>query len=164
MNTLFIFTGDQPSQPWSSTNDGVMGGLSTGNAQLTEEGMYFSGLLSLENNGGFASIYTPVDLDLSDASTLRLKVLGDGRSYELRLEGTAVYREYWPVSFRGSFATVAGEWVEVVIPFKDLDQTWRGRELSGYEFSQGDVRRVSLMLTDKKPGEFSLKVAWIKAE
>jgi NADH dehydrogenase [ubiquinone] 1 alpha subcomplex assembly factor 1 len=163
MNTLFLFTGDQPSPAWGSTNDGVMGGLSKGSAELVEHGMVFSGVLSLENNGGFSSIYIRDDFDLSDASGICLKVLGDGRTYQLRLEGDAVYRERWPVSFRGTFETVVNEWIEVVIPFDYLEQTWRGRELSGYEFSKDDVRRLSLMLADKQRGEFSLKVAWIKA-
>ena len=164
MNTLFLFTGDQPSQAWPATNDGVMGGLSIGSAQLEEEGMHFSGQLSLENNGGFSSIYMRNDLDLSNASGMHLKVLGDGRSYQLRLESSALYRERWPVSFRGTFATVANEWIEVYIAFEDLEQTWRGRELSGYTFSKDAIRRFSLMLADKQAGEFSLKVAWIKAD
>ena len=43
---------------WRVVNDGVMGGLSSSTMSATEVGTgVFSGRLSLENNGGFASIH-----------------------------------------------------------------------------------------------------------
>ena len=91
MKVLFEFTGAEPSPEWSATNDTVMGGVSKGKAELTKVGMDFSGHLSLENNGGFASVHTGVDLDLSDYSGIRLKVLGDGRIYQLRFELSLIH-------------------------------------------------------------------------
>jgi monofunctional biosynthetic peptidoglycan transglycosylase len=164
MNTLYLFTGDEPSNPWRSNNDGVMGGISKGSAELVAEGMRFSGVLSLENNGGFASVYTRADSDLSEAYGIWLKVMGDGRTYQLRLEGDALYHERWPVSFSSEFTTIADEWMEVFIPFEVFKQTWRGRQLSGYALSQDDIRRIGIMLADGQPGSFNLKVAWLKAE
>ena len=168
MNTeikaLFKFTGVDPYPAWPAINDAVMGGVSKGEAQLTEDGMDFSGDLSLENKGGFASVYTRVDLDLSNYSGIRLKLLGDGRSYQLRFESDALHLQRWPVSFSGDFETVDGEWMEVFIAFSELSQTWRGRRLRGHSFSEDNIRRVALMLADGQAGEFSLKVAWIRAE
>ena len=164
IKALFKFTGVDPYPAWRAINDAVMGGVSKGEAQLTEDGMDFSGDLSLENKGGFASVYTRVDLDLSNYSGIRLKLLGDGRSYQLRFESDALHRQRWPVSFSGDFKTVDGEWMEVFIAFSELSQTWRGRRLRGHSFSEDDIRRVALMLADGQAGEFSLKVAWIRAE
>ena len=164
INALFKFTGADPYPAWLAINDTVMGGVSKGGAQLTEVGMDFSGDLSLENKGGFASIYKRVDLDLSNYSGIRLKVLGDGRSYQLRFESDALHRQRWPVSFSGDFETVDGEWMEVFIAFSELSQTWRGRQLAGHSFSKDDIRRIALMLADGQAGEFSLKVGWIRAE
>lgn len=163
MKVLFEFTGAEPSPEWSSTNDTVMGGVSKGKAELTKVGMDFSGHLSLENNGGFASVHTGVDLDLSDYSGIRLKVLGDGRIYQLRFESDALHRQRWPVNFCGDFETVDGEWTEVFISFSELSQTWRGRRLSGHSFSKDDIRRIAFMLADGQAGDFALKVAWIHA-
>jgi monofunctional biosynthetic peptidoglycan transglycosylase len=163
MKVLFEFTGADPSPEWSATNDTVMGGVSKGKAKLTMEGMDFSGYLSLENNGGFASVHMRVDLDLSDYSGIRLKVLGDGRIYQLRFESDALHRQRWPVNFCGDFETVDGEWTEVFISFSELSQTWRGRRLSGHSFSKDEIRRVAFMLADGQAGDFALKVAWIHA-
>ena len=163
MKVLFEFTGADPSPEWSATNDTVMGGVSKGKAELTKVGMDFSGHLSLENNGGFASVHTGVDLDLSDYSGIRLKVLGDGRIYQLRFESDALHRQRWPVSFCGDFETVDGEWIEVFISFSELSQTWRGLRLSGHSFSKDDIRRIAFMLADGQAGDFALKVAWIHA-
>ena len=42
---------------WGIVNDGVMGGISQSNIYLNEENnIIFAGNVSLENNGGFASI------------------------------------------------------------------------------------------------------------
>lgn len=164
MKKLFEFTGDHPDAQWRSNNDGVMGGLSRGGADIVAEGMLFEGDLSLENNGGFSSIYSNVNLDLSAFNGLRLQVLGDGRTYELRLESDALFSERWPVSFSSPFKTSKGEWTEFFVPFDELNQSWRGRQLSGHTFNAKDIRRIGVMLADKQSGAFSLKVASITAE
>ena len=163
MKTLFEFTGKKTDVEWRSSNDGVMGGLSIGNADIIEGGMLFNGDLSLKNNGGFSSIYSRTNFDLSDFSGIRLKVLGDGRTYQLRLESDAIFSQHRPVTFSREFKTTKDEWVEVFLPFSGLSQTWRGRQLSGYTFNPQDIRRIGVMLADKKPGEFSLKIAFIAA-
>src|SRR3954454_13929322 len=54
---LFEFARPDAAQAWQPINDGVMGGASDGRFQITEQGtMEFFGTLSLENNGGFASV------------------------------------------------------------------------------------------------------------
>ncbi|MEM0967509.1 MAG: CIA30 family protein [Verrucomicrobiota bacterium] len=163
MITLFSFTPETDDAVWTSNNDGVMGGISTGSARMVADGMEFSGELSLENSGGFASVYQPVSLDLSDFEGIRIRVLGDGRTYQLRLESDALYRDRWPVTFGAEFPTTAGEWTEAFIPFAELRQSWRGRSLEGYTFNPADLRRMAIMLADKKPGPFSLKVDRIEA-
>jgi NADH dehydrogenase [ubiquinone] 1 alpha subcomplex assembly factor 1 len=163
MKTLFEFTGKKTDVEWRPSNDGVMGGLSIGNADIIEGGMLFNGDLSLKNNGGFSSIYSRTNFDLSDFSGIRLKVLGDGRTYQLRLESDAIFSQHRPVTFSHEFKTTIDQWVEVFLPFSGLNQTWRGRQLSGYTFNPQDIRRIGVMLADKKPGEFSLKIAFIAA-
>ena len=55
--TLFDFSKPDAAQAWQPVNDGVMGGVSDGRFKITDQGtMEFLGTLSLENNGGFASV------------------------------------------------------------------------------------------------------------
>ncbi|MFT7235701.1 MAG: NADH dehydrogenase [ubiquinone] 1 alpha subcomplex assembly factor 1 [Methylophagaceae bacterium] len=163
MKTLFEFTGQNASLEWRSNNDDVMGGFSTGRAEIIEQGMLFQGKLSLKNNGGFSSIYSRGNYDLSDFSGIRLKVLGDGRTYQLRLESDAVLSPRRPVKFSSEFKTTEGQWIEIFLPFSGLNQTWRGRQLSGHSFNPRDIRKIGIMLADKKRGEFDLKIAFIAA-
>lgn len=54
---LFGFDSPDAAQQWQAVNDGVMGGISDGRFRITaDQTMEFSGTLSLENNGGFASV------------------------------------------------------------------------------------------------------------
>ena len=159
---LYDFKGG--AEAWRSVNDGVMGGLSESSAKLADEGMVFSGNLSLKNNGGFSSIRDQRDMDLSAYPGIRLKVRGDGRTYQLRLQTNARYRDRWAVSFSQDFKTVKGEWVEVFLPFSELRQSWRGRQLSGYTFDASKVQMIGLMLADRKEGLFQLEVEWIGTE
>ncbi len=163
MKPLFEFTGQAPSAPWASTNDGVMGGLSEGSSSLDEEGMVFSGNLSLENNGGFSWIHSKGRYRLSEHLGLRFRVRGDGRLYQLRLQTDARFRVFGKVAFSKGFSTVAGQWLDVFIPFKELEQSWRGRKLSGYEFDPSKIERIGFMLADKRSGPFRMTVAWLGA-
>ena len=54
---LFDFTGADAAKEWQTINDGVMGGVSEGKFKITDKKtLEFYGTLSLENNGGFASV------------------------------------------------------------------------------------------------------------
>ena len=54
---LFDFQASKNPPTWQIVNDDVMGGVSTSKFQvLTNGGAIFSGVVSLENNGGFASV------------------------------------------------------------------------------------------------------------
>ena len=84
---LFSFEEKNAAQQWQSVNDGVMGGRSEGSMKITDiKTMEFIGTLSLENNGGFASVRTrPSKLGLKKNDTLVARVRGDGREYAFTL-------------------------------------------------------------------------------
>jgi hypothetical protein len=68
---------------WTPVNDRVMGGVSTSQATATAEGMAFIGVVSLDNNGGFASIRAlPREYGLAGTSALILRIRGDGQTYK----------------------------------------------------------------------------------
>lgn len=160
--SLFNFGEPGADIAWMAVNDGVMGGRSQGGPAFRDGLLNFSGELSLENNGGFSSVRHDADLDLAGYTGLRLRVRGDGRAYQLRLQTDSRFR-YRPISFIAEFATEKGEWKEVVVPFDALQAGFRGRSLSGYTFDPAKIQGISVMLADKQPGSFSLDIKWIEA-
>lgn len=153
------FSDDSP--PWRSENDGVMGGVSTGAAALDDGELVFSGKLSLENNGGFASVKTPVeDGDWSAFEAIVLRVKGDGRTYQVRLATDARHRGS-RISYGAPFATVAGEWKEVALPLAEFRPSHHGRRLDGPPLDPERIRELRLLLGDKREGGFALRIDWI---
>ncbi len=148
---------------WKVVDDGVMGGLSKGNFVVSPEGIAtFSGRLSLENNGGFSSVRTgDLGRDLGAFQGLRLRVKGDGRTYQLRLNTDARWRGM-EVSFKAEFATQKGEWAEVRVPFQNFVGSFRGRTLRDEVFEPTKIRRLGVLLGDKNPGDFKLELDWIR--
>lgn len=157
---------DDTPQPvrWIAVNDGVMGGLSSGGPTVAGGRLVFTGVLSLANNGGFSSVRSSGrGFDLTDASHVVLRVLGDGRSYQLRLATDARYRGSY-VSYGAEFATTAGEWIEVRVPLASLRPSVRGNLLQGPPFDASNVREIGLLIGDKREGPFALSVDWIAVE
>ncbi|MCB1062725.1 MAG: CIA30 family protein [Verrucomicrobiae bacterium] len=148
---------------WRVVNDGVMGGLSEGNVDFTEAGtMKFQGKLSLENNGGFTTARSgDVDLNLSNDLGLLLMVKGDGRTYEARLDSDAKFRGN-AVSFAGQIPTTKGQWQQVKIPFSEFRGSFRGTDLPDAVLNPAAIKRVWILLGDKKQGSFDLEVDWIR--
>jgi monofunctional biosynthetic peptidoglycan transglycosylase len=160
---LIDFSSRGAAEKWRVVNDGVMGGLSTSRMESAPGGMaVFLGELSLENNGGFASVRTALDrADLSDYDGIILRVRGDGRSYQLRFRTD---KRFDGPTYRAVFATKPGQWIEVRLPFSDFQPTYRGRILRGMgPLDTGHLHQLALMVADKKDGPFRLEIAWIKA-
>lgn len=151
------------SMGWRVVDDGVMGGLSKGNLQVSEDGILtFQGTLSLENNGGFSSIRTnSFSKDLSAAKGIVARVKGDGRTYQVRFGSDARFRGM-EVSFMAEFQTEKDKWIEVKVPFEKLTGSFRGMKLKKEVFNPAKVNRFGLLLGDKKTGPFKLQVDWVR--
>lgn len=148
---------------WQVVNDGVMGGLSEGKLTPNSAGtMTFSGMLSLENNGGFSTFRSgDLKLDLSSHQGLQLRVKGDGRTYQVRLATDAVFRGM-EVSFAAEFSTQKGEWVEVKVPFADFKGSFRGLDLPKERLDTSKIRRVSILIGDKKQAPFEVELDYMR--
>ncbi len=144
---------------WRITDDGVMGGLSKGYFEISPHGILeFGGKLSLDNNGGFSSVRSSdVNLDLSEQAGIALRVKGDGRTYQFRLNTDARYWSY-EVSFSAEFQTQKNQWLDIRIPFENFRAGFRGRSLNDVKLDPSKVRRIGILLGDKKPGPFLLKI------
>ena len=164
MRPLVDFGGPEAAQQWQAVNDGVMGGVSDGRFTITDEKtLEFSGTLSLENNGGFASVRTKAtDLDIEAGDTLVVRVKGDGREYVLNLYTKSRRMAF---SYRAPLPTTKDEWTEVRVPLEDFIPTAFGRRVQGMgPVGPDQINGLGFMLSDKKPGKFRMQVEWVRVE
>ena len=161
--TLIDFSDETVANQWISVNDDVMGGVSKGQFRITDNNtLEFSGNLSLENNGGFASIRTQrADLNLNGYDTIGLRLKGDGRTYYFNLMTSS---RSSASSYRAPVKTHKDTWQKVQIHLKDFVYTSFGRVIESVApVKAKDIRNVGLTLSDKKPGPFRLEVSEIRA-
>jgi monofunctional biosynthetic peptidoglycan transglycosylase len=158
---LFEFSNPEVAKQWSTVNDGVMGGASDGRFKINDDkNMEFFGTLSLENNGGFASVRARgTGLELEEGDVIVARVRGDGRKYNFNLYAQ---RNLGGYSYRQSFDTKKGEWIEVQLPVDKSVATWRGRVFPNEKLDPSKVAGLGFLLGDKKAGPFKLEVEWIK--
>jgi NADH dehydrogenase [ubiquinone] 1 alpha subcomplex assembly factor 1 len=160
INRLIEFFRVDP-QSWIPINDGVMGGLSQSRIKATDNGTaVFSGIVSLENNGGFASVRAAFEaIDLSDYNSVVVRIFGDGKRYQLRLRTD---NRYDGIAYQASFETTGGAWEEIEIPFSSFLPTYRGRRPRGARpLNTGNICQIGFMITDKQNGPFRLEIKWI---
>lgn len=147
---------------WYEINDTVMGGVSQSGIRPTDRGTaVFAGELSLDNNGGFASVRTLAGRhDLSSSAGFEIRMRGDGRTYQLRVRTDD---RFDGIAYRVDLETTDGEWTTVRIRFDEFLPTFRGRVPSGAPpLDTTSIRQIGLMLADKRPGPFSLQIDWIR--
>ena len=160
---LFDFVDASEIERWMIVNDNVMGGVSKGGASLAGDScLLFSGSISLENNGGFASIRSqPTDFDLGEFDGIRIRVKGDGRTYQVRLRRG---RSLDGIAFKYEFETIENKWIELELPFASFLPTFRGRTLTGVKpLDPADIRQIGFLIADKVAGPFKLIVDGIAA-
>jgi monofunctional biosynthetic peptidoglycan transglycosylase len=147
------------SNAWRSINDGVMGGLSSGGIVQIDEGLRFTGELSLENNGGFSSARRLVEQDLSGATGVRLEVRGDGREYQFRIRQN---NRFDGVAWRAMFPT-NDEWQVVEIALDEFIPVFRGRVVSeAGPVIPSEIQQIGFLLSDKNAGWFELDIRRIE--
>lgn len=159
---LVDFAAPDAAQSWQAVNDGVMGGISDGKFTITDtKTLEFFGTLSLENNGGFASVRTkPTDLGIQAGDTVVVRVKGDGREYVLNLYTKSRRMAF---SYRAPLPTTKDEWTEVSVPLADFIPTAFGRRVQGMGPAVPDqINGLGFMLSDKKAGPFKLEVEWVR--
>ncbi len=162
--TLFDFSGADAAKDWQNVNDGVMGGVSEGKFKITDKKtLEFFGTLSLENNGGFASVRTKAQkLGFEKGATVVAKVRGDGREYLLNLY---LNKPLIAFSYRATVPTKKDEWIEVKVPLDKFEATSFGRVVKDAgPVDPKEINSLGFMLSDKKAGPFKLEIKSIKVE
>jgi hypothetical protein len=160
---LIDFTNIEESQRWMAINDDVMGGISQSRIELSPTATaLFSGHLSLENNGGFASIRRRADnYNLGGCTGLIIKVKGDGRTYQFRVK---IDDQYDGIAYRTLFTTDARHWQTITLSFDSFCASFRGRPVPGAPVLRPEqIRQIGFLLADKQQKSFRLEIAWIKS-
>lgn len=155
---LFDFRDPNTVRNWQNIDDPVMGGVSSSRITQGESFAVFAGRLSLENNGGFASVRgRVVPADLTSFEKLVARVRGDGKIYVCQLRTRDAV--YWL-----RFETRAGGWQEFALPFAEFVPTYFGvPRPNSTPLNPAAIGEYGFLIADKQEGPFSLEVAWIVA-
>ena len=162
MNTITLFYFDSPSELWRNVDDSVMGGVSSSRMRIEDGIAIFEGELSLDNNGGFASVRSnTVQPNLAGYDGIRLRVKGDGKSYRLRIRTSPAFDG---PSYQLTFETTRNEWLTIKLHFADFTAAFRGKQIPNHPpVDTSKIATVGLLIADKQAGAFRLDVESIKA-
>lgn len=133
-------------------NDGVMGGTSRSAFVPTAGGIVFSGTVSLENNGGFASLRGPLAIP-SSASTLVLTARGDGKRYKLILRTAAD-----PGSPIHQCDFIADDSRTHRFTAEGFKATFRGRDVNAPPLVFAQVVEFGILIADQQAGAFRIQL------
>ncbi|HKV18817.1 MAG TPA: CIA30 family protein [Mycobacterium sp.] len=150
---------------WTTVNDPVMGGRSTSNVAYGDGRLVFSGDLSLENNGGFASTRSPQDPGVGEraagATSLRVRAVGDGKTYVLKVGKAGL-----PYSYIQRFPTEAGVQRSYDLPvegFQPVGQRLDPAPDAPQRLDPSSISQVAVYILDKQQGPFEVTVSGIDA-
>ncbi|MEB3292144.1 MAG: CIA30 family protein [Synechococcales bacterium] len=160
-------------QTWGAVDDVVMGGVSASQFQLMPDGAWFSGKVSIENSGGFASVRSrnfAQPLDLSAFQGIELRLQGDGQRYKFLLRTDSGWDT---IAFSHAFDTLPAQWMTVRVPFAQMIPVFRARTLQNTApLNARQVRSLQFMLSKFEydgqlnpkfqPGPFQLKIESIR--
>jgi monofunctional biosynthetic peptidoglycan transglycosylase len=138
---------DDPSA-WRIVNDGVMGGVSASRVGRAGDALRFAGEISLENNGGFASMRRPFDAAQGgEAAGFLLRVRGDGNRYRLRVYTRGAAGAENRYSHYAIFDTRAGEAMSVELRWPQFAASFRGATVAAPPIRFADVVGIGVMIT-----------------
>ncbi len=155
---IFNFNTPESGKIWVSVNDNVMGGVSEGKFKITQDKtLFFSGSLSLENNGGFASIRCiPAQLGLKKNDSIHFEAKGDGREYTINLYTN---KRLTAFSYKQSFKTKKEEWINLTFPLDKFIATSFGRTIpNASPIDPNEINSIGFMIGDKKTEPFQLEL------
>ena len=150
---------DNPNEPWKTVSDVVMGGVSTGRIVPAGAELRFEGCLSLRNNGGFALARRAVSCGFAGSVGVRLLVVGDRRTYQLRLRHS---NDFDGVAWRCAFSTNGAPQV-VEMNCAEFEPVFRGRVVKGAGgLEPARIRQVGFLIGGRTEGEFSLRISSVE--
>jgi len=120
---------------------------------LNGEG-FFSGNVSLENNGGFCMAqYKMNPIEVLGYSKICLRLKGDQKNYQFRIR--AQTNDYF--MYIAPFSTT-GDWQEIEIPLNEMYPAFRGKKLDMPNFNKATFEEIAFLIGNKKEEEFKLVI------
>jgi NADH dehydrogenase [ubiquinone] 1 alpha subcomplex assembly factor 1 len=158
---IFNFDSPTTSGEWMTVDDVVMGGVSSSKFIINPDGTAtFSGIVSPDNNGGFASARAALKNVFNDFEGVVIRVNGDGNIYSLRFRTDI---NFDGISYQAKFKSESGEWREYKIPLSDFKPTFRGNTLSNKpKLESKNIKQIGILIADKQFGNFELNIDWVK--
>jgi len=152
-----LFTANNTWNPndWRIVNDGVMGGVSQAEVEKSSQGtLVFSGTVRLENNGGFASVRRSFEpQNITGHKTIKLRIKGDGTTYQFRLKSTQEQR----YSYVHEFQTT-GHWEDLELPLSDFQPRFRGQMLDRPNYTAKVLQEIAILIGNKRKESFRLEI------
>ena len=156
--TLFDFTDPGAASAWHAIDDRVMGGVSRSTLRHDPAGhAVFEGNVSLEQNGGFASVRSsPDERGLSGAGICQIELRGDNKQFKLSLLTDDGFDS---LNYQASFTPKGTDWQTLHLPLADFRASFRGREVpDAPPLDPARVRQVGLMIAARQAGPFELHI------
>ena len=138
-------------------NDGVMGGVSQSSLRQDVDGMFFEGMVSLENNGGFASMRSSVRFP-QGTQLIELIAKGDGKRYKLVLRTELAPR----VTYVADFIALP-TWQTYRFNLSQFKSTFRGRDVNAPTLSFSDVIDFGILISNTQAGSFAIQLKTLKS-
>ena len=138
-------------------NDGVMGGVSQSSLRQDVDGMFFEGMVSLENNGGFASMRSSVRFP-QGTQLIELIAKGDGKRYKLVLRTELAPR----VTYVADFIALPS-WQTYRFNLSQFKSTFRGRDVNAPTLSFSDVIDFGILISNNQAGSFAIQLKTLKS-
>jgi hypothetical protein len=154
--SLFDFTDASAVQTWTAIDDRVMGGVSCSSVDHDSAGYaVFNGTVSLERNGGFASVRSsPGDRGLPRAAECAVEVRGRGKHFKLSLMTDDGFDS---VNYQVGFAAEGDGWQTISLPLSAFRASFGGRDVPGAPaLAPARIRQVGWMIAGRQAGPFAL--------
>ena len=151
------FSNPNPLRDSWIVNDGVMGGVSQSSLRQDVDGMFFEGVVSLENNGGFASMRSSVRFP-QGTQLIELIAKGDGKRYKLVLRTELAPR----VTYVADFIALP-TWQTYRFNLSQFKSTFRGRDVNAPTLSFSDVIDFGILISNNQAGSFAIQLKTLKS-
>jgi len=161
---LFDFMNGCAVLEWTAIDDRVMGGVSRSHIRADPQGhAVFDGEVSLDRNGGFASVRSsPGQRGKAGAENCLLEVRGVAKRFKLSL---LTDDSVDTLNYQAGFVPTGTGWQTFRLPLNAFRATFRGREIAGAPaLDPARIRQVGLMIADHQAGPFNLEIRRISLD
>lgn len=148
---------------WFTITDNVMGGVSSSKISQKADAVQFTGNISFDNNGGFASFRSGFGkYDLSAYDAVRIRFKSENQKFALTLDNS---RNWWEPNYKYEFQSEeVSDWKIVNFNLSDFHEEVIGRK-TGNKINNSilkNICQIGIITNDKKEGPFSLEIDYIE--